>query len=187
MSLCKSTLFIRLEFLRMKVLHLYNQCSGSQVIVVHQGASVLSSLMKRPVEFGRQLPEMITIHSRCIPVGPSSSNNAQGSNTSAPALVGFPAPPDKLLDVSPGVTKFTLIPSPLNSCASEMVYELRAALLELYAAKLFLVAGDPIPNFLLGSARNELDPNRLLTFTMTPLVDLRTRGSRVTVVCMTPK
>lgn len=131
---------------------------------------------------------MFKAHSRSIPVGPSFSNNAQGSNTSAPALVVFPAPPDMPLDVSPGVTKFTLIPSPLSSCANEIVYELRAALLELYAAKLFVLAGDPAPNLLLGFARNALDANRLVTFTMTPpFVDLRTRGSRVTVVCMTPK
>ena len=165
-----------------------NHCSGSQLTFVHQGASVLSSLIKRPVQFECQPTKNITSYPRYIPVGPSSSNKAQGSNTSAPALVVFPTPPDNLVDVSPGETEFTLIPSPLNSCANAMVYELRATLLELYPTKLFVLPLAPTGNFLFGFAFQALDPNMLLTFTMTPpFADLRTRGSRVTVVCMTPK
>jgi hypothetical protein len=144
--------------------------------------------MKRPVELKCQPPKISTAHSRHVQVGPSFSNNAQGSSSSAPALGAFPTCVDNLVDVNPGVTAFTLIPSPFNSCANAMVYELRAALLELYAVKAPLLAADPAGNFLSGFAWIVLDPNVLLTFRMTPpIVDLRMRDSMITVVCMTPK
>ena len=113
-----------------------------------------------------------------IQVGPSSSNNAQGKSTSAPALAVLP-PRLKLFSfvlVNPGATAFTLIPSPLNSCANEMVYELTADLLVLYAT-----TWKPAP----GRAWTVL--LIVATFTMTPFLDLRKRGRKAMVVWTRPK
>ena len=123
----------------MRVLHLYfhNHCSAapvSQVIFIHQRSSVPSSLINDLSSLNLKVRRLKSFksHPSYTPVGPSLSNNAQGRIISAPALAGFPAPPlaEKSLadSMSPGVTKFTSIPSSFNSFANEIVYELRAAL-----------------------------------------------------------
>ena len=112
-------------------------------------------------------------------MGPSLSNNAQGNRTSAPAFTDLPALwLVMLVDVNPGVTAFTLMPSPFNSCANAMVYEFTAALLDLYATR---CAGA------FGRAMTVLDPNSLETFSTTACVGFRNRGRKAMVVWMSPK
>ena len=115
-----------------------------------------------------------------IPVGPSAPSRAHGSNVLAPSAGLLPPWPYELslVDVNPGVTQLTLIPSCLSSCAKATVYELAAALDVLYATTWSDESG---------LAWYVVEAMSVVTLRITAWEDFRRSGRNVVVVWIRPK
>src|ERR1700691_6379065 len=115
-----------------------------------------------------------------IPVRPSAPSRAHRSNTLAPSAGLLPPSPYELslVDINPGVTQLTSIPSCLSSWAKATVYELAAVWDVLYATTWSEESG---------LAWCVVEAMSVVTLRITAWEDFRRSARNVVVVWIRPK